>query len=81
VYLVVGGKPMNKIADYRKKAKVSQAKLARLIGITPSTIGNYESGIRNINLDMCWRIVKAINQLGVNCSIEDLFPDPKANSQ
>jgi putative transcriptional regulator len=71
---------MNKISHYRSKANVSQAKLARLIGIKPSTIGNYESGIRNINLEMCWRIVTALNRLGIECSIEDVFPDPKTNS-
>lgn len=71
---------MNKISVYRNKAKISQAVLAKAIGVMPSTIGNYESGIRNINVDMCWKIVKALNLLGVECSFNDVFPDPHLNT-
>ncbi len=68
---------MNRISEYRNKAKVSQASLARAVGVMPSTIGNYESGIRNINVEMCWKIVKALNLLGVQCSFDSVFPDPQ----
>ncbi len=70
---------MNKISEYRNKAKVSQAGLAKTIGVTPSTIGNYEAGIRNINVEMCWKIVKALNQHGAECTFEHVFPDPKGD--
>lgn len=72
---------MNKISEYRNKAKVSQAGLAKTIGVTPSTIGNYEAGIRNINVEMCWKIVKALNQLGAECTFGDVFPDPQEDCE
>ncbi len=67
---------MNKLSTYRKKAGISQARLALLIGVRASTVGNYELEIRSISLEMCWKIVKAFNELGVSCSIEDVFPYP-----
>ncbi|CAM3692945.1 antitoxin HipB [Vibrio aerogenes CECT 7868] len=68
---------MNKIAKYRRQAKVSQAILAKAVGVMPSTIGNYESGIRNISLTMCWKIVGAFKRWGIYCSLEDVFPEPQ----
>lgn len=67
---------MNKISTFRRVAGISQAQLAKAVSVTPSTIGNYEAGIRNINIDMCWRIVKALNSFGARCSFNDVFPDP-----
>ena len=67
---------MNKISEYRNLVNVSQAKLAQEIGVTPSTIGNYESGIRNITVETCWKIVKALNRLGVKCLFTEVFPEP-----
>ncbi|WP_273859390.1 helix-turn-helix transcriptional regulator [Photobacterium sp. GSS17] len=71
---------MNRISDFRNKVKVSQAGLAKVVGVTPSTIGNYESGIRNINIEMCWKIVKALNALGVVCTFEEVFPNPQLDT-
>ncbi len=67
---------MNKLSTYRKKAGISQARLAVMIGVRASTIGNYELEIRSISLGMCWKIIKAFNELGIPCSIEDVFPSP-----
>ncbi|WGY45059.1 helix-turn-helix transcriptional regulator [Vibrio sp. ABG19] len=71
---------MNRISEYRNKAKVSQALLAKTVGVTPSSIGNYEAGIRNINVEMCWKIVKALNQLGAECTFGDVFPEPQSEN-
>ena len=71
---------MNKISEFRNKANVSQAGLANAIGVTPSTISNYEAGIRNINVEMCWKIVQAFNQFGAKCSFGDVFPEPPSDS-
>lgn len=30
----------------RKRAKLTQAQLAKLVGVTPAAINNYESGLR-----------------------------------
>ncbi len=67
---------MNRISLFRTQANLSQARLAREVGVTTSTIGNYELGIRNINLGMCWKIVVALHRLGIHCSFEEVFPDP-----
>ena len=71
---------MNRISEYRNKIGVSQAKLSKIVGVTPSAIGNYESGVRNINVEMCWKIVKALNQLGGDCLFDDVFPEPQRDS-
>ncbi|MEL4388279.1 helix-turn-helix transcriptional regulator [Shewanella xiamenensis] len=67
---------MNKISNYRKKANLSQSELGKAIGKTQGAIGNYEAGIRNIDLSTCWEIVRAINQFGVECTFADVFPAP-----
>jgi putative transcriptional regulator len=72
---------MNRISKYRNQANISQAKLAMAVGVFPSTIGNYEAGIRRINIDMCWKIVNALNALGVGCSISEVFPNPNRNTE
>ncbi|MCS6204028.1 helix-turn-helix transcriptional regulator [Shewanella baltica] len=71
---------MNNISTYRKKANISQSELGKVIGKTQGAVGNYESGIRNIDLSTCWEIVKALNQSGVECSFSDVFPEPISES-
>lgn len=68
---------MNNIADHRKKAGVSQAKLADSCKWGKSRIANYEIGIRTPGLNECRTIVEALNKLGVQCRLDDVFP-PRA---
>lgn len=70
---------MNKISEYRKKNKISQKQLAARVGVGPSAIGNYEVGIREVNTQIAWKIVDSLNQLGANCSFDDVFPNPQGN--
>ncbi|HDL9513641.1 TPA: helix-turn-helix transcriptional regulator [Vibrio cholerae] len=70
---------MNKIAEHRNRIGISQSDLSKLVGVTPSAIGNYESGTRNINVDMCWKIVIALNSLGAKCTFQDVFPNPQTD--
>ncbi|MCS6177748.1 helix-turn-helix transcriptional regulator [Shewanella baltica] len=70
---------MNNISTYRKKANLSQSELGKAIGKTQGAVGNYEAGIRNIDLSTCWEIVRAINQLGVECTFADVFPEPSSD--
>jgi putative transcriptional regulator len=67
---------MNNISIYRKKADLSQTELGKAIGKTQGAVGNYEAGIRNIDLSTCWEIVQAFNQSGVECTFADVFPEP-----
>ncbi|MGI2046112.1 helix-turn-helix transcriptional regulator [Shewanella oncorhynchi] len=69
---------MNNISTYRKRANLSQSELGKAIGKTQGAVGNYEAGIRNIDLSTCWEIVRAINQLGVECTFADVFPEPSS---
>lgn len=71
---------MNNISIYRKKAGLSQTELGKAIGKTQGAVGNYEAGIRNIDLTTCWEIVKAFNQSGIACSFADVFPEPIGES-
>lgn len=71
---------MNNISTYRKKANLSQSELGKAIGKTQGAVGNYEAGIRNIDLCTCWEIVRAINQFGVECTFADVFPEPSSDT-
>ncbi|MDW6016752.1 helix-turn-helix transcriptional regulator [Vibrio plantisponsor] len=67
---------MNNISLFRSQAGISQSKLGELVGVIPSTIGNYESGIRAVNINMGWKIVNAFTALGIQCQFTEVFPNP-----
>ncbi|MBL4265723.1 helix-turn-helix transcriptional regulator [Vibrio fluvialis] len=67
---------MNNISLFRSQAGISQSKLGELVGVIPSTIGNYESGIRSVNINMGWKIVNAFSALGIKCQFTEVFPNP-----
>ena len=61
-------KVVSKLADYRKRKKLSQDDLARVSGLTKTTIQNWENGR---NLGAVIRVLKVCQELGVD--IRDLF--------
>lgn len=65
---------MNNISKTRKGIKVTQQKLAGVLGWKQSRIGNYESGIRTPDLASCRKIVNALNILGAKCTLDSVFP-------
>ncbi|MCP9268884.1 helix-turn-helix domain-containing protein [Xenorhabdus sp. XENO-1] len=65
---------MNKIADARRRVGATQFALAKRLKWSQSRIGNYESGIRKPDLDSCRKIVLALNELGGEFSLDDVFP-------
>lgn len=65
---------MNKISHARKKAGITQSQLAAALGWNQSRIGNYEAGVRTPDLYSCRRIVEVLNSLGVECSLDSVFP-------
>ena len=66
---------MNRIAQYRKAAGLSQKELATLCGNwPPSRIGMYEIGARTPDIEGCKTIVRTLRGEGVNCSLDDVFP-------
>ncbi|MDY6900739.1 MAG: helix-turn-helix transcriptional regulator [Cyanobacteriota bacterium] len=62
-------KPKPRIAILREKAGLTQLELSRLVGVTESTIQNWESG--RTGTDHIQRIIKFCKAL--NCKVEDLI--------
>lgn len=67
--IAVKRKPKPRIAFLREKAGLTQLELSRLVGVTESTIQNWESG--RTGVDHIQRIVKFCKAL--NCQVEDLI--------
>jgi len=65
---------MNRIADHREKAGIRQRDLVSILGWTQTRISNYESGRRVAGLAESRAITAALNQLGIKCSLDDVFP-------
>lgn len=51
----------NKLKEYREAAGLSQATLARKIGVTPDQISNYEADKINMSMERFVIIYKALN--------------------
>ncbi len=54
---------MNRIKELREEAKISQAELASMLGVTQQALSNYENGLREPDLDT---INKIANYFGVS---------------
>lgn len=65
---------MNRIKELREEKKLTQSELAEKLNITQSTIHNYESGKRDVGLDMCRKIVSVLSMKGRKVTIDDVFP-------
>lgn len=65
---------MNLIAEQRKKISVSQAALAKKLGWSQSRIANYETLNRTPSLDDSRKIINALNEMGCECSLDEVFP-------
>lgn len=65
---------MNRIADHRERAGIKQRELVLTLGWTQTRLSNYESGRRIAGLAESRAITAALNQLGVKCSLDDVFP-------
>jgi transcriptional regulator with XRE-family HTH domain len=62
-------KPKPRIALLREKAGLTQLELSRLVGVTESTIQNWESG--RTGTDHIERIIRFCKAL--NCQVDDLI--------
>ena len=72
---------MHQIKQYREKAGLTQKELGLLVGgLRQSAIGNYENEPRNPSIEIGRAIVRALNERGVNCSFDDVFPDDLSNT-
>lgn len=68
---------MNRIADIRSGCDISQAQLAHKLDWSQGRISNYETGTRTPGLADSRRIVNALNDLGADCTLDDVFPVPE----
>ncbi|WP_189611262.1 helix-turn-helix transcriptional regulator [Saccharospirillum salsuginis] len=70
---------MQRIRYYRELAGLTQWELGKKCGFksTQSRIAQYERGGRIPPLPIARIIVKALNQSGVKCSLDDVFPADK----
>lgn len=70
---------MSNIKQIRISIGISQDALAAEVGVTQGAIAHFEAGKRTPNINMCWKIVDALNHLGSQCSFENVFPNTEEN--
>lgn len=63
------------IREWRKKARMTQEKLAEQIGLTPGAISQLENGIINYTQPTIENVAAALG-----CSVADLFRHPEGRS-
>lgn len=73
---VIEGELMNNIASLRRRAGIKQGELAERLGWSQARLSNYESGRRLPGLFESRQITASLKALGVNCELDDVFPDP-----
>ncbi len=61
-----------KMKEARLKKELSQAELAKSIGVSRQTVNMIESGTYNPTVELCIRLCKALN-----VTLNDLFWDEK----
>ena len=52
---------MTAIREYRKKQNMTQAELAKIVGVVPSTITQYETGVRKPDIIVLKKIATALS--------------------
>lgn len=65
---------MNRISEFRKAANLTQADFAKRINRSQGAFGHYESGIRKPSIETAKQIIRVLNERGVSCSLDDVFP-------
>jgi len=62
----------------RKKAGLSQAALAKELGVGQSAVANYECGLRSLSLEQASRIVQVLRDHKVVVSFDEVFKKESA---
>lgn len=65
---------MNNLKKLRKQAGISQSALASALGVSQGAVAHYEKGIRRVNVEGAKKIIETLNNQGIDCVFEDLFP-------
>lgn len=66
----------NKVKEYRLKKKLNQSDLAKLIGVTNTSVSEYERGRVNIDADTLFQIADVLD-----AKVDDFFPARKSDSE
>lgn len=66
----------NNIKKLRLTVPIGQRQFAIKMGVKPSTLANYENGLRGVNVDNAWNIVNQMRAIGLNVEFKDVFPNP-----
>ena len=59
---------MNQIREYRKKRRLSQEKLAEMLGVDRSNVAKWEAGVHKPRADMLILLAKVLQ-----CSVDELL--------
>lgn len=65
---------MSNMKTIREKVGVTQAALAKTVGLTQGAIAHYENERRKPGLEECRRIVDALNSCGAAVTLDEVFP-------
>jgi putative transcriptional regulator len=65
---------MNRITELRNQHNIKQKDLAKRLGWHQARLSNYENGRREPSLADSRAIVKAFQECGVNCTLDEVFP-------
>ena len=65
---------MSNMKTIREKVGITQAALAKTVGLTQGAIAHYENDRRKPGLEECRRIVDALNSYGADVTLDDVFP-------
>lgn len=65
---------MSNIRNIRERVGITQAALAKTVGLTQGAIAHYENDRRKPGLDECRRIVTALNHYNARVTLDDVFP-------
>lgn len=63
-----------RIKETREKFSITQAALVSKLGWGQGRVSNYETAKRIPPLSVCRQIVRALNDLGADCTLDDVFP-------
>lgn len=72
---------MNRIAEYRKKAGLTQISAGESAGWGQSRWSGYETGDRTPNAADIKEILRVLRDAGQNVLFEDIFPDAASSTQ
>lgn len=68
---------MTNIKEILRTVGKSQDSLAQALSISQGSVNHYANGNRKPSYEMAWKIVKALNEFGADCSFDDVFPSPE----